>query len=100
MTPTATTAAPNPNPKPMTPEQFAPNRWKLTEGADGSDVIDYFTTEDAAYDQYAKFDLDKRAVRLYSCMEDGDGGLSEWEIEEWNCDLDTGAVDSGNPNRA
>lgn len=76
---------------------YQPNRWKLTEGDDSDAVIDYFTAEEAAYEAFAKFDLDKRAVRLYSCFEDDDNGLTEWEIEEWNCDLDTGEYDSGNP---
>lgn len=68
----------------MNDETYQPNRWKIED--ENGDIIDYYTDEDEALDQYAKLDLEGELVSLYSCYEDAEGEADEWDFEESNFD--------------
>lgn len=60
------------------------NRWKLTNAEDADDVIGYITDEAKARRVYGEYDRAGGYVRLFSCHEDPEGELTEWESEACN----------------
>jgi hypothetical protein len=60
-----------------------PNRWKLEDAEDNS-IINYYTNEVKADEDFCRFDLANRSIILYSCYEnEAKGELSEWKIENF-----------------
>ena len=68
------------------------NAWKVTKWDDSDDVLYISSSRNEAENKLARLTACGIGARLYSCHDDGNTSMSEWEIETWNCDLDTGMI--------
>lgn len=68
------------------------NAYKVTAWDDTDNVYYIGTSKDEAEAHLAKRTTAGQGARLYSCYDDGNTSMSEWEIQDWNCDLDTGIL--------
>lgn len=75
----------------MNEATYQPNRWKIQDNL--GHIINYFTDEEEAIDQYARLADEGEQVSLYSCFEDADGEADEWDFEESNFDNDYDGIE-------
>ena len=68
------------------------NAYKVTAWDDADNMYYIGTSKGEAEAHLAKRTAAGQGARLYSCYDDGNTSMSEWEIQDWNCDLDTGIL--------